>query len=123
MNFWIRKKFFYYLIILTLRLFLYLSLDNLFSKNFCFKKQLLEAITQVQFTFIFKFVFLGNIYKWVQGFYFLHSEDIKEKVKRLGFYMFQEKRFSDVSLKLQNKTENNFVSIARRTHEQNFRGK
>ena len=37
--------------------------------------------------------------------------------------MFQEKRFSDVSLKLQNKTENNFVSIARRTHEQNFRGK
>ena len=56
MNFWFKQKK-NYLIILTLRWILYLSLDNLFSKNwvFCFKKQVLEAITQVEFTFLWKF--------------------------------------------------------------------
>ena len=57
MNFWFKQKKIYYLIILTLRWILYLSLDNLFSKDwvFCFKKQVLEAITQVEFTFLWKF--------------------------------------------------------------------
>ena len=35
----------------------------------------------------------------------------------------KKKKFSDFSLKLQNRAENSFVSIARKTHAQNFKEK
>ena len=88
-----------------------------------FKKQLLEAITQVELTFLWKFthVFSFEISAIAcRNFIFLPSEDITQKVKRPGFYVLQEDRFHNFSLKLQNRKKDIFVDIPRRTHVQNF---
>ena len=45
------------------------------------------------------------------------------KSKKTWFLRDSKKKVSDFSLKLQNRAENSFVSIARKTHAQNFKEK
>ena len=109
MNFWLKQKFSYYLIMLVLRWKIahsILAKQLLFSRNnfFCFQEwKFLGASTQVEFTNFYNFFFWGLAHVFsstrsteVCGKFFivLQLEDIKENWKGLVSTWFKKPGFS-----------------------------